>query len=148
MMIVRLVKPKDVQADFMGELEFLKKNEPDVFDMLINAFLYDNNLSYTLESNGKIIGIVRGIMYAPRCMYIALYPTKEIFNYKIAAAKTMKKFMHHVANCFNLERIETRSLDDEFLNRWHEWIGFSLEGTSKKWCYGFTYNLWGIVYGS
>lgn len=146
-MIVRLVKPEDVKADFVGELDFLKQNDPRTYENLLYSILYDGNLTNTIEEDGKVIGIMRGILYAPRCMYVALYPTKEIFNYKTSSARTIKNWLYHVADCLKLERIETRSLDNEYLNRWHKWVGFDLEGKSKKWCYGLNYNLWGIVYG-
>lgn len=145
-MNIRDVKPEDWNEDFKGDLEFLKNKYPETYTDLVDYLQRGNSSLTAFEQDGELMGIMQYVEYAPRCLYIAVYPTKKIVKHKMAAARLMKKYMQHVAKCCNIVRMETRSIDNEFLNRWHEFLGFKLEGKCPKYAFGVNYNLWGVLF--
>lgn len=60
-------------------------------------------------------------------------------------ARQLKIFMENVILDFNMERLQTDSVDCAVLNRWHEFLGFTLEGTRKKMIMGKDFNMWAIL---
>lgn len=42
-------------------------------------------------------------------------------------------------------RLQTDSVDDEKLNEWHRFLGFTCEGTRKRMLYGRDYNMWALM---
>lgn len=42
-------------------------------------------------------------------------------------------------------RLETTSRAETTLRRWHEWMGFTLEGTRRKMMFNCDYDMWAIV---
>lgn len=42
-------------------------------------------------------------------------------------------------------RLETVSQKDDKLRKWHEFLGFTLEGTKRKMMFDKDYDVWGIV---
>lgn len=60
-------------------------------------------------------------------------------------ARVLKRFMENVILDFNMERLQTDSVDCELLNRWHKFLGFELEGKRRKMIMGKDFNMWAIV---
>lgn len=66
-------------------------------------------------------------------------------NIKPSHARELKRFLHTVINDFGMQRMQTHDLDCSFLNRWHEWLGFKLEGVMKKMVFNRDYCAWAVV---
>jgi len=67
-------------------------------------------------------------------------------DFKPTHLKELKKGVEGLFKELNLKRLETESLDCEELNRWHEFLGFKLEGTKRKCLNGNDYNVWGLLW--
>ncbi len=48
-------------------------------------------------------------------------------------------------DCLNMDRFHTISMDNEKLNRWHNFIGFNCDGILRKYKNGNDYRVWSIV---
>ncbi len=62
-------------------------------------------------------------------------------------ARALKKFIFEVIMDFGMQRVQTDSVDCPELNRWHDFLGFTLEGKRPKMLYDKDYNSWGMVKG-
>ena len=60
-------------------------------------------------------------------------------------ARQLRRFVENVIIDFEMDRLQTDSIDCDLLNRWHKFLGFAFEGTRKKMMMGKDYNMWAIV---
>lgn len=59
----------------------------------------------------------------------------------------IKKFIHNVVIDFNMDRLQTDSVKCDTLTRWHEFLGFSHEGTREKMIMYKDYDMWAMLKG-
>ena len=67
----------------------------------------------------------------------------KYFNSKYA--RELKKFMLYLIKELQAKRVETESVNCPVINRWHRFLGMTLEGTKKSFLEGQDYNIWGLV---
>ena len=103
----------------------------------------DRNHSFTFENDGEIELIASYSQYAKNCYRIAILVGQDL---SISRMKMMKKFMKDTAKDLKAVRLETDSIDDDILNRWHKMLGFSLEGVKRKFNGVDDYNIWAMTW--
>lgn len=59
--------------------------------------------------------------------------------------RRMKEFIYELMKDLQSRRIETLSLDDKKLNRWHKFLGFECEGIKRKYYKDKDYCVWAIL---
>ena len=62
-------------------------------------------------------------------------------------ARELKTFVHEAVIDLRAERVQTESVDTPALNKWHEFLGFALEGKREKMIFDNDYNQWGYLKG-
>lgn len=60
-------------------------------------------------------------------------------------SQEIREFIRGMMERRNIRRVETLSLNDDELNRWHKFLGFSIEGTKRRFLNGQDYNFWAIL---
>lgn len=98
----------------------------------------------TVVAGDKVMAIIAFRPYWERCFDSFFMITR---NMPLIHARELKQYLHDAIVDFNAERVQTDSLDCPTLNRWHEFLGFTLEGTRRKLVYGKDFNCWSIVNG-
>jgi len=83
------------------------------------------------------------VEYADKCFESGIFFSED-FN--TIYAKEFKKFLYEKIKELKAIRVQTTSINDQRLNRWHEFLGFAFEGTRPKFLDGKDYNMWGIVW--
>jgi hypothetical protein len=58
----------------------------------------------------------------------------------------IKDFIYQLRDRLGVKRIETLSLDCEELNKWHKFLGFTCEGTKRKFLKDKDYRMWAMTY--
>lgn len=59
--------------------------------------------------------------------------------------REVRTFIHQAMKDFNCKRLQTDSEACAVLDRWHEFLGFKLEGTREKLIMGKDFRMWAIV---
>jgi hypothetical protein len=62
-------------------------------------------------------------------------------------ARELKEFILQAVIDLRADRVQTDSVDDAALNKWHNFLGFTLEGKREKMIYGKDFNMWGFLRG-
>lgn len=62
-------------------------------------------------------------------------------------ARTLKLWIFDVMMDFGMKRMQTDSVDCPEINRWHKFLGFTLEGTREKMMHDKDYKMWAFVKG-
>jgi len=62
-------------------------------------------------------------------------------------ARELKEFVDNAIEDLRAERVQTESVATETLDKWHEFLGFTLEGKREKMIYDKDYNQWGKLKG-
>lgn len=62
-------------------------------------------------------------------------------------ARELKRFVFDAIMDFRAERVQTDSVDCPELNRWHDFLGFRLEGKREKMIFDKDFNMWGLLKG-
>lgn len=63
------------------------------------------------------------------------------------SARELKRFMLQVYEDLSIDRMQTDSEDNDIINRWHKFLGFTLEGKREKMIYDMDYNCWAMIRG-
>lgn len=114
-----------------------KKSIKNIKSYLNNAY------SYTMFDNDKPIAILAFDEYE-KGKYDGCIIADESFGDNPKYAIKMKKLVEFVIKKFDMKRVQTISEDSEKLNKWHEFLGFTLE-KKDYWEYkGIKHNLWGM----
>lgn len=99
---------------------------------------------WTLEENGKIRIIIAIIEYAKRCYYGLIYGAKDLNKYDVMK---LKKFMDKKCLELNMIRLETTSIDKDYINKYHRFLGYKEEGIKKNYYGdGNDYKIWSILW--
>lgn len=62
-------------------------------------------------------------------------------------ARKLKRWIFDVMMDFGMKRVQTDSVDCPVINRWHDFLGFTLEGTRAKMLFDKDYKMWAFVKG-
>lgn len=99
--------------------------------------------TYTLFSDDKPIAILSFHEYEPT-HFDGCILADECFGDNPKYAVMMKKLVNLLIKKYDMKRVQTTSEDSPELNKWHEFLGFSLE---KKHCMTHRkkpFNLWSM----
>lgn len=77
---------------------------------------------------------------------IWLIPSIYIQENVMVFMRELNKWLMQVRADLVLNRMETDCIDDELHNRWMESLGFTCEGTKRKYYLGKDYNVWGRIW--
>lgn len=66
-------------------------------------------------------------------------------SYLSMYAKEFKNFLYDSINAYNIRRLETESVDCSILNRWHDFLGFTMEGVKREYVDFKDYRMWSIL---
>lgn len=110
-------------------------------------FVFDDPNFYKFSLVGD-----KGDIYAIICFmkywgnnYVAFFLICEDMP-KLAGHK-LKNFIFNAIEDLGADRVQTDSADDETLNKWHEYLGFTYEGTREKMMHNKDFNMWGLLRG-
>lgn len=110
------------------------------------GFIFDDPDFYksTLEddSTGEIAAIVCWKAYWEKNYVAFLLISQDI---KPIHARALRKYIHQGTIDFDMRRLQTDSVDCDELNRWHQFLGFDLEGIRKKMILGKDYAMWAML---
>ena len=99
----------------------------------------------TLEVNGKVQAVICFNCYEDN-NYTGFFLIANDFNPRNIVF--LKNEINKLADELKAERLETLSLDDDRINRWHKSLGFELEGTKRKFKKGKDFNIWAMLWGT
>ena|SRR5688572_14075240 len=110
------------------------------------GFVFDDDdfLKQTLTKDGNVYAIICFKSYWKN-NFIGFFLIGE--DMPAICARELKDFVDNLVVDLNIERIQTDSVDTEILNKWHYFLGFTLEGTMKKMIFDNDYNMWGFLKG-
>ena len=129
--------------------------EGDLVDIAINPFSefkgyeplihLESTVKKTLEEDGKIICIFCAIEYSADKWKGFMICSESIASRHIM---NVKDVIQNFLKVYNVDRLETESVDCEKLNKWHVMLGFELEGKKRRYISDKDFNVWGIVHGN
>jgi hypothetical protein len=129
------------------DLRRIEVNEYSLSDINVDFIFNDADFyKQTLECDktGRIMAILCFKAYWEQNYICFLLMSKHM---GACHARTIKKFVHGVMADFGCNRLQTDSLDCPVINRWHEFLGFQLEGTRRKIIDDKDFNMWAILRG-
>ena len=132
--MIRPFEPSDVRR--LKPNDFCK--DRDMSDVFNDPEFY----KFSLVDDSDVLCIMAFKKYWGDCWMTCSLMSEDI---KPVHAKQLKKFLHTVINDFGMQRMQTYDLDCAFLNRWHLWLGFTLEGVCKKMIFNKDYCTWAVV---
>lgn len=123
-----------IDVNDFGEGDLMEKMKPVVF-------MYEG---WTLEKDGRLKAILFYRQYAQ-----GNYEGFLVCSVYMSAfdGQQVKEFIDKLKIRLNIERIETLSLDCESLNKWHRFLGFTCEGTKRRFLHGKDYKMWSMLRG-
>lgn len=125
-----------------SDLASIKTNEFSCFDGMGSVFNIDGSVKFTIEDEGEIICILVAIEYSEsKWKGFLLASTKMNAIHGEIVKEVVKEFF----TIHNVSRLETESVDCEKLNRWHEFLGFELEGKKRHYIGEKDFNIWSIL---
>ncbi len=95
----------------------------------------------TLEKEGEVMAII-GYRNYNLDNYFGFFMISE--DISPIHSREIKKFVHDLAKDIGAKRLSTESVDDEVLNHWHQFLGFTKEGFRPKYYDNQDYNVWGL----
>jgi hypothetical protein len=110
-------------------------------------FIFDDEDTYKhtlVDDNGNVQAIICFKLYW-RKNAVAFFLISDEMN--PIYARELKKFIYQAMRDFDGDRIQTDSVDCPELNRWHKFLGFTLEGKREKMIYDQDYNMWALLKG-
>jgi len=132
-----------VNEDF-DKLEMNGYIDPELYGDRLRLMLEAYN-SYTMETEGKVMAIISFREYTRGC-YSAFVLCSTLLEGK--HTKELKVFIQGCIEALEAIRVETLSLKDDVIDRFHRFLGFSLEGTKVKFFNNKDYNMWAWVGGN
>lgn len=99
----------------------------------------------SVVSNNSVKVIIAFYEYDEKCYYGFILASKEM---SISDGKEVKRYIDNKMKELKALRLETTSLDNDILNKWHLFLGFELEGTKRKYFNGKDYKMWGRLNGN
>lgn len=105
----------------------------------------DSFQKHTLEdSDGRVLCIICFKKYWQDNYHAFLLISEEM---TAIHGRMLKRWIFDVMMDFGMKRVQTDSVDCPVINRWHKFLGFTLEGTRMKMLYDTDYKCWAFVKG-
>ncbi len=123
----------------------LKANEfSDASDMAW-VFKDEGFDKHTMEDDeGRVLCIICFKKYWQDNYLAFLLISKEM---TALHARALKSWIFGAMMDLRMKRVQTDSVDCPVINRWHEFLGFTLEGTRAKMLFDKDYKMWAFVKG-
>lgn len=118
--------------------EFSGKND---IGYIFDPEFYKHTL---VDRNDEVKAIIFARPYWKK-NFIASFLISE--NINLGDVRELKKFLYQAIEDIGVERIQTDSIDCPVINRWHTFLGFTLEGKREKMAYDKDFNMWGLLKG-
>lgn len=122
----------------------LKANEhSDIADMgwVLND---DGFMKHTMECDGRVLCIICFKAYWQNNYMAFLLISKEM---TAVHGRALKRWIFNAMMDLRMQRVQTDSVDCPVINRWHKFLGFTLEGTRMKMVFDKDYKMWAFVKG-
>lgn len=124
------------------DLRRIKLNDFSSIDDMRFVFDDDSFYKHTLEVDGKVLAVIGFKRYwGDNWLAFFLISTEM----KALHARPLKNFLNNAIIDFGAKRLQTDSVDCPELNKWHKFLGFTLEGTRKKMIHDKDFNMWSIL---
>lgn len=107
-------------------------------------FMFDHEDTIVIEEDDKVLLIFRPVFeLGGRCTLVS-YISQECGYKAVKLFKIMKPIIDNIANdCLRVECLT--QTDFEPANRLVQMLGFSFEGTMRKYYNGIDFNIWGRI---
>ena len=131
-------------GEYFEVLEFTKgifKEFPEFHKTYMLNMLTNDNI-YAVKKDGNILCLIGYNEYIRGHFSIFITPTPYLFKYKNSCSRTIKKFLIDSVKEQKPLRVETESFDSDYLDIWHEWLGFEKEGVKKNYIGKRDYIMW------
>lgn len=66
-------------------------------------------------------------------------------EYTLHSMREMRRFLHEAVTDLDADRFQTESVVSACQRKWHEWMGFKLEGTKEKMIFDRDYDMWALM---
>lgn len=127
------------------DLRRIKKNEfsnpADIDFVFDDPTFFKNTL---VMDNQEIGAIMLFKSYWQNCFLVFLLISEDMTP---IYARELKQFLDDARIDFNADRVQTESVSTPVLRKWHEFLGFRLEGCREKMIYNKDYDQWGMNKG-
>lgn len=125
----RLIKPNEFSD--IGDMDFVF-SDPDFY-------------KHTLVGDDSgVYAIICFKRYWGNC-FVAFFLVSE--DLKPRHSVELKRFVHQAVIDLQADRVQTDSVACDVLDKWHEFLGFTFEGTREKMLFNKDYNMWGFLKG-
>lgn len=122
------------------DLRRIKSNEFSEIEKVDFVFADDDFCKHTLVGEKSDVFAIICFKRYWNNNWMAFFLISE--DMPVIYARELKNFINNAMIDLRAERIQTDSVDCPELNRWHKFLGFTLEGTRKKMIFNQDYNMW------
>lgn len=104
-----------------------------------------NRNAGTIIHDGRILAVMGYLELWPGVCEVYVLPSRYLHEYPAAFTRCIKRTLDSgIFNSFH--RVQIQAQDDKLHNRWVKFLGFTLEGTFKKYDpLGNDFNMWARV---
>lgn len=110
------------------------------------AYLEATHCAETILYKGIVLGVVGFIEITSKVFELFLFPSKYLYENRIAFARLMRYYKEEAITHYNWHRLQIITPDDELHKRWASFLGFEKEGVLRKYDYkGRDQIMWSVV---
>ena len=136
---MRLLKEHAFCEEHLDELD---PNEFSDFEQYRGIITLPNTLKFTLKFEEKVVCVLLCYPYSLGKYMGFLLASADLSGQQGA---DIREFVKDRFLAYSMSRLETTSVACEKIDRWHEFLGFELEGTKRRYIGDKDYNMWGLV---
>lgn len=122
--------------------------EGGLLNATLRHYLREKTLGAMVDGD-VVVAIVGYYEPWPGLWEVFIYPSELLPSYGMMFARHLKLILSTIVSQHEprgLRRIQTCSVDDKLHNRWMRYMGFTKEGTMRRYSpTDQTYNMWSIV---
>ena len=133
-----MIKPFEL-TDLGAFLPNEYSNPDQVLDHLTSG---QYGVESMVDDKGNVMLIMAYQNYWGNCWQGFLLVSK-MFDWN--AATELRKHLHAGMVANKAMRLQTESVSDDKLRKWHEFLGFTLEGTRRKMMFNRDYDQWALM---
>lgn len=123
----------------------LKANEHSDAEDMAWVFKDDDFHKHTLEDEaGRVLCIICFKKYWKNNYLAFLLISREM---TAIHGREVRRWIFNAMTDLGMVRVQTDSVDCPEINRWHKFLGFTLEGTRQKMLFDKDYKMWAFVKG-
>lgn len=115
-------------------------SEPD--PVLLQLVSGEYVVESMVEPDGRVMAIMAYRNYWGDC-WTGFILVSAFFD--IEAAEELKGHFKAGMKALNAGRVQTESVADVKVRKWHEFMGFTLEGTRRKMMFNRDYDMWALL---